>query len=276
MFWYLLTNSCLAMCIFFTFLLHVFHFFRAAILAARSGWGRHFGAAPQPLRTPRRRIPKHLAISLVVDKLICEDTAQEVLTKSVMDAVSWCRTIGINKLTVYKENGILANFLGSQQTIIERSERLLSNCTQGILKSLPIHTEKVYSNNLKSETVYPITPPSSDYSESPPLSPNHKPLCLVPFTAIHVINHTPQKHSEPEKPQELETRCQQRELRILSHIYADVSSQKKLPMFLRLTSFFTVFLENPQNLQLQSLLKLLLESNSPARIAKALMHSNFL
>ena len=221
LFWYPLTNSCLAMRIFFVFLLHVFHFIRAAILAVRSGWGRHFGAAPQPLRTPRRRIPKHLAISLVVDKLVSEDTAQEVLTKSVVDAVSWCRTIGINKLTVYEENGVFANSLGCQQTI----ERLLSKCTQGIHKSLPMHTEKVYSNNLKSETeVYPITPPSSDHSESPPLSPNHKSLCLVPFIAIHSINHTPQKDSEAEKPQELETRCEQRELKISSHIYADVSS----------------------------------------------------
>lgn len=86
------------------FLLQLYHFVRAIILTVSSCWEQHFRVAPQPLQESCRRIPKHLAILFVVDALISEETAQEVLTKSIVDAVSWCQTIGINQLTVYEEN----------------------------------------------------------------------------------------------------------------------------------------------------------------------------
>ncbi|KDR84942.1 hypothetical protein GALMADRAFT_301911 [Galerina marginata CBS 339.88] len=170
----------------FAFLLRVFHFIYSAIITARSFWKRYSAAAPQPLRAARQRVPKHLGIIFTVASSVSDEAAQSVLTESTVDAVSWCRTVGIQKLTVYEEND------------------LLSKCVQRIRERLPIHGQDTYASD--SETEYPITPPPSDYSESRPLSPNHHGGGIVPVTTIHVMDPVPRKATQ--KLQKLRRRQQ--------------------------------------------------------------------
>ncbi|KAF8905538.1 hyphal tip protein [Gymnopilus junonius] len=154
------------MWLFFELLLGVLHFIYAGALAAKLFWKRHSRPIPQPLTAFRRRIPKHLSIIFAVHPTLSEEVTQEVLTESVVDAVAWCRTIGIKKLTVYEERD------------------LLSKCVQGIRERLSVHSQEGYSS--ESETEYPITPPPSDYSESRPLSPDHSQGNVLPITIIRV------------------------------------------------------------------------------------------
>lgn len=97
------------MWLFFALLLRVLHFIYAAVLAAKLFWKRHSSAVPQPLSASRRRIPKHLAIVFAVDPSLSEEVARGVLAESVVDAATWCRTIGIKKLTLYEERGAFRN-----------------------------------------------------------------------------------------------------------------------------------------------------------------------
>lgn len=95
----------------YAFFLQTFHIVYAIILLIRSFWQRNSAPAPQPLRASRPRIPKHLAIVFNIDPVVSDAVAQEILTESVVDAVSWCRTVGIGKLTVYEESGMCSTVL---------------------------------------------------------------------------------------------------------------------------------------------------------------------
>ncbi|KAF8960976.1 hypothetical protein BDZ97DRAFT_1264615 [Flammula alnicola] len=164
------------MSIFFAFVLHIFHLVYAIILKVRSLRKQLFASPPQQLLAPRRRIPKHLAIVFAVDSSVPLETAVETLTESVLNAVEWCRTIGIKKLTVYEEKD------------------MLSKCTRTLYVNLPVQGQELDSG--ESEIDYPLTPPPSDHSESRPLSPNDAPENHVPVTRLHISERSPRKEMQ--------------------------------------------------------------------------------
>jgi dehydrodolichyl diphosphate syntase complex subunit NUS1 len=90
----------------------------------------------------------------------------------VLNAVEWCRTLGVQKLTVYEQQDMLAT------------------CTEGIRAQLPAPVLDVESS--ESETDYPLTPPPSDHSLSRPLSPSDAPMGgLIPITKITISTPRP-------------------------------------------------------------------------------------
>lgn len=91
--------------ILFDFILHAIHFIFALFIKARLIWKHRSLVTPKPVRTPPSRIPKHLAVVLIIDPAICADTAQTALTESALKIVEWCQTIGIPKVTLYEEHG---------------------------------------------------------------------------------------------------------------------------------------------------------------------------
>ncbi|KAF8227443.1 hypothetical protein L208DRAFT_1405388 [Tricholoma matsutake] len=134
-----------------TFWLRILHIFYSLILFVYSGCKRLTAASPQPLDAVRRRIPKHLAVVLVIDPNASSEDIEKSLTGTIVKLVGWCRVIGTQKLTVYEEHGRL----------IERVHRI----------------REIFSNDCseqdssESEIDYPPTPPLSDCSESRPLLP---------------------------------------------------------------------------------------------------------
>ena len=86
--------------------LHIFHLVYALYLRVDSLKKRYFASPPQQLTATRLRVPKHLAIVFALNPSIPAELSQEALTESVVNAVEWCRTIGIKKLTVYEEHGM--------------------------------------------------------------------------------------------------------------------------------------------------------------------------
>lgn len=88
----------------FVLLLRAFHFIYPIVVGVRCFWPRS-STPPQATQSPRHRIPKHLAIVFVINESLSQEIAQNVLCKSVINAVEWCQSIGIKKLTVYDERG---------------------------------------------------------------------------------------------------------------------------------------------------------------------------
>jgi dehydrodolichyl diphosphate syntase complex subunit NUS1 len=86
--------------------LRALHILYTLALFVYSGWKRRTRASPYPLQTARRRIPKHLAIILVTDPSLPCEALDKTLMDTVIKAVSWCRIVGTQKLTVYEEHGM--------------------------------------------------------------------------------------------------------------------------------------------------------------------------
>ncbi|KAG6831228.1 hypothetical protein H0H92_012025 [Tricholoma furcatifolium] len=91
------------------------------------------------------------------------------MLQTVINVVGWCRTAGIQHLTVYEEHGA--------RLILTRSKSMLTDFAGALLKfsqrirdAFPSTSEELSSD---SDIEYPLTPPPSDYSESRPISPQH-------------------------------------------------------------------------------------------------------
>jgi len=153
--------------------LHALHYFYSLVILWRSFWKR-FCSSPQSLLATPRRIPKHLAIVLVTDPSSSVLETESCLVQSVIDAVGWCRTAGIEKLTVYEEHGKILEFSDIiRDTLVDDSDESSS----------------------ESEIEYPLTPPPSDYSESRPISPQHDSQFDMHTVTIHVSNKQTERKS---------------------------------------------------------------------------------
>lgn len=131
-------------------LLRLLHRLYFLIITLHSYWKRLFWKAPAPLDAPRRRVPRHLAL-LISGNNQSSDEVIENLIECVTRAVGWCRIVGVRKLTVYDEHGVLVH------------------CAPRIEKC--IDDEWSEPDSSASEIEYPLTPPSSDYADSRPISP---------------------------------------------------------------------------------------------------------
>ncbi|KAJ6621698.1 hypothetical protein B0H10DRAFT_2017080 [Mycena sp. CBHHK59/15] len=130
--------------------LHSFHFLIALISAL---WDQFHPTPPLPLRVTRRRTPHHLALLLVPDSIHDSTITQQCLLETVNRTVGWCRAIGIEKLTVYDTEGVLVD------------------CAHQISQRASVFCEPDGYESAGSDMEYPLTPPSSDYSDSRPRSP---------------------------------------------------------------------------------------------------------
>ncbi|KAF5313078.1 hypothetical protein D9619_003537 [Psilocybe cf. subviscida] len=174
----------------FAVALHVVHFFYAIFLRVHSYYTHRRAPLPQPLTAARHRIPKHLALVFVVDPTVTLREAQDALTESVLNAVEWCRTLGIQKLTVYEQKD------------------MLSKCTESIREQLPAPILDVESS--ESETDYPLTPPPSDHSLSRPLSPSDASMGdLIPITKIFISTPRPSPRKDSQNMQQKPTKRRQ-------------------------------------------------------------------
>ncbi|KAF8898791.1 hypothetical protein BD779DRAFT_1666575 [Infundibulicybe gibba] len=146
--------------------LRLLHLLYSITLALSSCWKR--SNRPQPLTASRKRLPNHIAIALLVDSELQTDESHSIISDAIANAVGWCRTVGIERLTIYDKHGIA---LSRASTIRER---------------VVCVTDDEYGANTSSDSEpdYPLTPPLSDCSESRPLSPHED---ISPETAAVVI-----------------------------------------------------------------------------------------
>ncbi|KAL9716287.1 hypothetical protein Ac2012v2_000733 [Leucoagaricus gongylophorus] len=86
--------------------LRVLHFFYALSLLIHSFWSHQTRPSPQPLCTPRRRVPKNLALVFAGDKNLPRNVLEKTILQSCVNVVEWCQTLGISKLTIYEEHGL--------------------------------------------------------------------------------------------------------------------------------------------------------------------------
>ncbi|KAJ7900303.1 hypothetical protein B0H14DRAFT_2331589 [Mycena olivaceomarginata] len=134
-------------------LLHSFHLI--SLLAA--SWHRLFSTPPLPLQVTRRRIPRHLAVLLVLDSPHEPALIHESLLEIASRTVGWCRSVGIEKLTLYDSEGVLMD------------------CVDQISQRASAADEpNGYDSSSGSDIEYPLTPPLSDCSDSRPLSPEDR------------------------------------------------------------------------------------------------------
>jgi hypothetical protein len=82
-------------------LLHSFHLISLLV----ASWHRLFSTPPLPLQVTRRRIPRHLAVLLVLDSPHEPALIHESLLEIASRTVGWCRSVGIEKLTLYDSEG---------------------------------------------------------------------------------------------------------------------------------------------------------------------------
>lgn len=88
-------------------LLSVIHFIYSRVLAFRLYRQQQQHHNPQHLLANRKRLPKHLAIAFVLNQGRHNEQTKHAVVESVSNLVEWCRAVGIQKLTLYEENGAL-------------------------------------------------------------------------------------------------------------------------------------------------------------------------
>jgi len=110
----------LEMRVLFALLLHAFHFIYTIVIRVRC-LCQSSSTPPQAILSLRRRIPNHLAIVFVINEATSLETVQDVLCTSVLNAVEWCQSVGIKKLTVYEERGVASR---ENPTVLEFTSSL--------------------------------------------------------------------------------------------------------------------------------------------------------
>ncbi|KAJ6575070.1 hypothetical protein B0H19DRAFT_1127005 [Mycena capillaripes] len=136
--------------------LRVVHSFYSLITLLSASWRRLQWSPPLPLQVTRRRMPRHLALLLVPDSVHDPAATRESLLETVSLTVGWCRTVGIEKLTLYDSEGVLVD------------------CADQISQRASVASEPNGYESSGSDIEYPLTPPSSDCSDSRPLSPEDR------------------------------------------------------------------------------------------------------
>ncbi|RDX42615.1 hypothetical protein OH76DRAFT_1410958 [Lentinus brumalis] len=123
---------------------------------------------PTPLDAGRTKVPSHLALSLIANPAVEEESNEKYMLNSVEKVASWCQVVGIRRLTVYDREGILAN------SSLEIRRRVL-----------PSQGEDAEDSPVECDMRYPLTPPPSDDADSRPLSPHANPV--VPKLSVTTI-----------------------------------------------------------------------------------------
>ncbi|KAL6309913.1 hypothetical protein BKA93DRAFT_173785 [Sparassis latifolia] len=112
-----------------------------------------FRNSPRRLASDRKQVPQHLAVLLAADLASDVKATESISIESVERVASWCRVVGIPRLTMYDYDGTLSS---SASSIRER--------LSGHFDFPDIAVE--------SDIEFPLTPPSSDDSDSRSNSPD--------------------------------------------------------------------------------------------------------
>ncbi|KAH9837211.1 uncharacterized protein C8Q71DRAFT_757185 [Rhodofomes roseus] len=128
---------------------------------------------PLPLAAARQKLPSHLALLLVTDHRHNSDATEDSMIESVERAVTWCRAAGIDRLTVYDREGLLSTLsLDIRKRLVKRPATPSTD------------------SDLETEIEFPLTPPSSDDSDSRPLSPDSEVTpCKLKVTTVQIPGH---------------------------------------------------------------------------------------
>lgn len=72
-----------------------------------SSFQQHLTSSPRPLNVQRKQVPSHLALLLALDDKEQTETLEACMLDNVENVVSWCREVGIRRLTLYDRGGAL-------------------------------------------------------------------------------------------------------------------------------------------------------------------------
>ncbi|EPQ60682.1 hypothetical protein GLOTRDRAFT_135325 [Gloeophyllum trabeum ATCC 11539] len=170
-------------------LIHQLYAFVTFISALRISFSQ---VTPQPLSVPRRLLPNHLALLLVVEHDAVDEDTVACCLQSVRDAASWAKIAGVRRLTVYERQSILTKELRELQQTLDLDDA--SACVSEYESS-------------DSEYEYPLTPPLSDEGDSMSLSvkssdltKQHFGIITLRFPKVHEkkssVKRRRTKHSE--------------------------------------------------------------------------------
>ncbi|KAF9237320.1 hypothetical protein BU15DRAFT_48728 [Melanogaster broomeanus] len=112
---------------------------------------------PHPLDVQRSKIPKHLCLNLVASDNTSSEETETAFLQCLQRVAAWCRVFGIETLTAYDRDGVLAG------------------CSERARKCVFAANEDP-EDSCESEVEYPLTPPLSEPSGSRPQSPNRETL----------------------------------------------------------------------------------------------------
>ncbi|KAJ7293537.1 hypothetical protein C8J57DRAFT_1269285 [Mycena rebaudengoi] len=153
-------------------LVHSFHFLITLLSAC---WHRFIWIPPRPLQVTRRRLPEHLALLLVPDATHDSNATREFLLENVSRTVGWCRVVGIKTLTVYDTEGLIVD------------------CAEKVSQRVTSASQLDGYESSGSDTEYPLTPPSSDCSDSRPLSPEDGVHSAASITTLYLHEVHPKR-----------------------------------------------------------------------------------
>ncbi|OCH96095.1 hypothetical protein OBBRIDRAFT_883365 [Obba rivulosa] len=142
---------------------------------------------PAPLDAERSKLPQHLALVLYADnKSLDTESLKERTLEAVQNLVSWCRVVGVTRLSVYDRHDVLAGAIADIRDMFDASSGDISD---GSLTD--------------SGLEFPPTPPPSDGTDSRPVSPNQKSRKLqlgVTTLELHARQDRPKRKSSTNKP----------------------------------------------------------------------------
>ncbi|TDL28634.1 hypothetical protein BD410DRAFT_834697 [Rickenella mellea] len=152
-----------------------------------------FSSTPAPLLSQRRQLPKHVAIVLGEINQVLDDSDEGALVESVWKAADWCRSLGIQRLSVYDRNGMpnVSNFniilKVKPGAVSKLSERIWMRWAQQTNQQLKIEQASQEPNS-DSDIEYPLTPPDSDFSDSRAISPDLAGVyaCISPVLTMQI------------------------------------------------------------------------------------------
>lgn len=184
-----------------SFLLQILHGLYFVVTLTSACWKRLHRAPPLPLTAQRNRIPKHLAILFVTGPDSDLGNAEYTLFDMLDRVISWCRTVGIEKLTLYDSQGPQRQHLMCLKA--EQNTGLLLDCASKIQTHLTGYPGDDECELTELDIEYPPTPPRSDYSDSRPLSPDNG---LRPEPAVITIPVSERSKTRPRRQSVLRQR----------------------------------------------------------------------
>ena len=123
---------------------------------------------PNPLTVKRKQVPTHLALLLTTNENVPIEAFESELLDNVQQTVSWCRTAGIQRLTVYDREGkwrqTIQRLYVLKYSFIRKGT--LYNSSFELRSRLYGVTDNEDVREVEAEIQYPLTPPASDSSSS--------------------------------------------------------------------------------------------------------------
>ncbi|KAF9229238.1 hypothetical protein BS17DRAFT_689552 [Gyrodon lividus] len=114
---------------------------------------------PHPLNVQRSKVPKHLCLNLVASDHMSIEETETAFLQCLQNVATWCRVLGIETLTAYDRDGVLAG------------------CSENARRRV-FAADKSSEDSCESEVEYPLTPPLSEPSGSRDHSPDRGRLLL--------------------------------------------------------------------------------------------------